>query len=172
MRTALLAALLACLPAVGCGADGPEASRDGGHEAPAAAGDGVDTASAGDRGEAGAPEETAPTSPPEVPVLEPETPGELRTYRILLVNPRPIRAVVYADAGAERVLLDTVPRRDSSRVNVEVRATRFRLIAIDGWGERLGAEEVEPPPDSLFRWEVPAASGGEAGGSSGAASRP
>lgn len=80
---------------------------------------------------------------------------ELRTYRLLLVNRRPIEVIVLADAGADSVVLDTVARLDSTRVNVQVRALGLRLVATDRWGEILAAESIELLPDTLVRWEVP-----------------
>lgn len=124
-RSVLLAALLAAA----CGGDGGQA----------------------DPGAAEAP----PPSASEAPVLAADSSPRLRTYHLLLVNPGPIQTLVYADAGAERILLDTVPRADSVRVNVEVRAARLRLTATDRWGERLAAASIDLRPDSLHRWELP-----------------
>ena len=103
------------------------------------------------------PDSTADASSHRVPgdSAERDRPSELRTYRLLLVNRWPIGAVVHADAGAGRVLLDSVPRRDSIRVNVEVRAARLRLTAQDRFGERLGSSFLDLATDSLNRWEVP-----------------
>ncbi len=94
-----------------------------------------------------------PALPLPGPEVEPELP--LRRYRLLLVNRAGVEAVVYASAGAGRVLLDTLAGRDSSRIDVEVRAERLRLEALDLGDETLADAEVRLDPDSLTRWEVP-----------------
>lgn len=115
-------------------------------------------ACAGDRTEGSpAAEENPVDGGPEAPVPVADGSPEFRTYRLLLVNPRPIQTLVYADAGAQQVLLDTIPRADSSRVNVEIGGTRLRLTATDRWGERLAVAWIDLRVDSLHRWEVPAA---------------
>ncbi len=174
MRGLLFFALLApfALLALACGTEDGETTRgegeaaaDSGEVARAAQRAGSEAAGGPERGgpdepggldTAGGPEPSGGAAVPEIPILVPERPPELRTYRLLLVNPRPIRAVVYADAGADRVLLDTISRFDSSRVNVQVRAFRIRLMATDRFGERLGIVSLDLSPDSLNRWRVPA----------------
>lgn len=153
MRALAVAALLA----LGCSGGDGEAAGEGGTPAdsPATA-RGEAAAAAPGAGEPREPEAEVP----DIAILDPDRPAEARTYRLLLVNPRPIRVLVHADAGAARVLLDTVPRLDSLRVDVRVRAVRLRLTATDRFGERLGAASLELVPDSLNRWEVPAGSGG------------
>lgn len=94
-----------------------------------------------------------------------DTAPALRTYRLLLVNGNGIQALVYGSAGAERVLLDTLPRRDSARVEIRVRASWLLLEATDRWGQPLGEEErVDLLPAGVTRWEVPAASARAPGG--------
>ncbi len=84
-----------------------------------------------------------------------EEPPPLRTYRVRLVNPSDAAALVYARAGAEAVLLDTVPPRDSVRVDVEVRADRLQLEVTDVSGEGRGSGELQLHADTVVRWEVP-----------------
>ena len=84
-----------------------------------------------------------------------ESPPEPVTYRLLLVNPNPGRAVVHASAGAGRVVLDTVPGADSLRIDVRLRARAVRLEAADVGGRSLGTMELLLEPDSVHRWEVP-----------------
>ncbi len=151
MRGLLFFALLA----LACGTEGGEAPRGEGE----AADDSAGIERAGERtgpDAPGGPEASAGRSVPEIPILVPERPPELRTYRLVLVNPRPILAIVYADAGSDRVLLDTLSGFDSSRVNVQVRALSIRLTATDRFGERLGVVSLDLSPDSLNRWRVPA----------------
>lgn len=168
----LAAGLLAAGP--GCGApdpgERPEDAAAGSAADTAAASAARDTgASAAAKGTGGDVDETNDTSGPAEdaagasdarpalplpgPEVEPELP--LRRYRLLLVNRAGVEAVVYASAGAGRVLLDTLAGRDSSRIDVEVRAERLRLEALDLGDETLADAEVRLDPDSLTRWEVP-----------------
>lgn len=79
---------------------------------------------------------------------------ELRTYPLRLVNRMEQPALVYADAGAGRVLLDTIGPLDSVRINVEVRAREVTLQATGLTGRPLIAATIAPAPDSVTRWEV------------------
>lgn len=143
----LLVALCGCAAACGGGAPPPEdPERPAGAEALAPSEEAEEaSAAAGTPGPAAGP----------LPILPADTLHPLRSYALLLVNGGPGPAVVYADAGAGRVLLDTVAGADSVRVNVRVRATRLRLEAADRWGEPLGAGAVELVADSVARWSVP-----------------
>lgn len=163
MRVVVAAALLA----LGCSGGESEAVGDRGTPADSLAATRGDTAAAAPA--AADPREPEGGGVPDIAILDSDRPAEARTYRLLLINPRPIRAVVHADAGAARVLLDTVPRHDSVRVDVRVRAVRLLLTATDRFGEWLGAASLELVPDSLNRWEVPVGSGD--GSSQGGASR-
>lgn len=169
-RLSLAAALASALAvATGCGSGDGAPPSDGAAE----------TRPAPERGEGSSPR--LPSPPPgygepvpaadrpmaEVPILGPESLPELRTYPLLLVNRRSIDALVYADAGARSVLLDTLARLDSSRVDVRVQALRLRLLATDRWGERLASESVDLMADSVVRWEVPAGGGGDSTGGGG-----
>jgi hypothetical protein len=82
---------------------------------------------------------------------------EAQTYPLRLVNRTAQPAVVYADAGAGRVVLDTIAPLDSTRVDIEVRAAELRLQATDLAGQSLITATVAPVADSLTRWEVPSA---------------
>jgi hypothetical protein len=83
-----------------------------------------------------------------VEILEPQT------YALRLVNRTEQPAVVYADAGVGRVVLDTIEPADSARVNVEVRAREVRLRAMDLTGQPLITDTIALVADSLTRWEV------------------
>lgn len=93
-----------------------------------------------------------PPGPPPLPPLPGE--GELRDFRLQLVNTAPGRVVVYASAGAARVVLDTVPGRDSTLVNLRVRAERVDLVAADEAGREIAGGALELLPDLLNRWEI------------------
>lgn len=89
---------------------------------------------------------------PDLPPMPGE--GELRDFRLLLVNPHGREARVFASAGAVRVALDTVPAGDSVRVDVRVRADRIRLEAEDAGGAAIGSLELELEPGEINRWEI------------------
>lgn len=126
----------------------------GGAETGAAGGEpATDTARVQGTGPAAAGSADGRETGAEEPLVE--EPPRLRTYRVRLVNPSDTAALVYASAGAEAVLLDTVPPRDSVRVDVEVRAERLQLEATDASGEPRGSGELELDPDVVVRWEVP-----------------
>ncbi len=80
--------------------------------------------------------------------------GPAREYRILLVNPLDRDAYVFAAAGAGSVALDTVPRRDSVRVNIRVRADLVRLEARAAEGMLLAETDVALARDTLNRWVI------------------
>jgi len=80
--------------------------------------------------------------------------GPTREYRILLVNPLDVDAYVFAAAGAGSVVLDTVPRRDSVRVNIRVRADLVRLEARDTEGTLLAEIDLALARDTLNRWAI------------------
>ncbi len=82
--------------------------------------------------------------------------GPTREYRILLVNPLDIDAYVFAAAGAGSVVLDTVPRRDSVRVNIRVRADLVRLEARAEGGMLLAETDLALAGDTLNRWAIEA----------------
>lgn len=67
--------------------------------------------------------------------------------------------VVFASAGAEEVVLDTVVAADSVRVDVRVRADTLILRAVrlpsgDAQGRELSRRVVELTGDSAVRWEI------------------
>lgn len=146
--------------AAACG--GPR-SEDAG-EADAASGDtaaatapvgAADTGEATGADEAPAgPGDTASAGATTLPPLAGE--GEPRRYRLLIVN-RGVEAIhVHASAGAGRVVLDTIPGRDSARVDIRVRADRIRLEAEDAAGIPVARIELDLRSAGLNRWEVPA----------------
>ena len=77
---------------------------------------------------------------------------ELRTYSLRIVNHFPSDVLVYASAGAGRVVLDTVPERDSVRIDVQVRAERLLLEVTDRAGQSLLVHDLALLPDTLNRW--------------------
>lgn len=79
---------------------------------------------------------------------------ELLTYELSLVNRTEVDLIIYANAGADRVVLDTVPGQDSTHVNVEIRARRVTLEAEDGAGQTVGSDVLELVPASRNRWEI------------------
>lgn len=80
--------------------------------------------------------------------------GPLREYRLLLVNALDVDAHVFAAAGAGNVVLDTVPRLDSARVNIRVRADIVRLEARDDEGMLMRETDLALAPDTLNRWII------------------
>ena len=94
--------------------------------------------------------------PPDAAAAVAPLPGEgpTREYRILLVNPLETDAHVFAAAGAGSVVLDTVPRRDSVRVNIRVRAGLVRLEARDAGGLVLAEIDLALARDTLNRWVI------------------
>lgn len=80
--------------------------------------------------------------------------GEPRVYRLRLVNPLDEAARVFGSAGAARVALDTVPPRDSTLVDVRLRADRIRLEAEDEDGRGLGAVDLDLLPGEPNRWLI------------------
>jgi hypothetical protein len=91
----------------------------------------------------------------------PDLDGEsvLRTYDLWIVNRLRVDLFVYASAGAGRVTLDTVPGRDSVRLNVQVRARSLRLDAETEDGRAIRSTTLELASASSNRWEI-----GESGG--------
>lgn len=153
---ALLAVALGCVEArpSGDGATVEEeappaaAAETAGLRAPS----GAEAARAGSRA-------TDATSPQRAPPWEEEAPPPEGRYRLLLVNPGATAAVVRGNAGAATVTLDTVPARDSTRVDVRLRGDRLRLEAVGERGGVLGDLEVpllaDPAAaDSVIRWEI------------------
>jgi len=80
--------------------------------------------------------------------------GDLRTYHLLLVNTREVEAHVFAQAGAARVMLDTVPALDSVRLDIRLRATRVNLEAEDAIGRLLYSDLLELRVESANRWVI------------------
>tara|TARA_B100001750_G_scaffold213630_1_gene196255 strand:+ start:1110 stop:1541 length:432 start_codon:yes stop_codon:yes gene_type:complete len=80
--------------------------------------------------------------------------GEVHTYHLLLVNTREVEAHVFAQAGAARVLLDTVPALDSVRLDIRLRATRVNLEAEDAIGRLLYSDLLELQIESANRWVI------------------
>ena len=77
---------------------------------------------------------------------------ELRAYPLRIVNHFSAQIVVWASAGAQRVVLDTVPARDSARIDVQVRAQRILLEVTDASGRPLLQHDLALLPDTLTRW--------------------
>lgn len=86
----------------------------------------------------------------------PDLDGEsvLRTYELRIVNRMRMDLFVYVSAGADRVTLDTVPGRDSVRVNVRVRGREVRLDAEDQNGRTIRSATLELAPATSNRWEI------------------
>ena len=108
---------------------------------------------------AGSALETGEASPSDAG--DPDVPGGLlpgegppRVYRLLVVNPLDEDAVVFAAAAARSVALDTVPLRDSIRVDIRVRADRVLLEARDSSGSLLDREDVALQRDHLNHWII------------------
>jgi len=80
--------------------------------------------------------------------------GELREYRLLLVNRLRRPAYVFASAQAGRVALDTVPTSDSAFVDIQVRADEVLLEAEDDAGRVVSSVSIELVPAGLNRWEI------------------
>ncbi len=157
-RAGAALATFACLviTALGC-----RESGDGVDGSPATAAIEADTVDEGSGREASAP---APFPP---------LPGEgpPRTFELRLVNLREIGAVVSARAGAERVVVDTVPALDSVVVHLRVRADWVELDAVGPDGEELAGGRLDLRPDSLNRWTIPAVSENAAGALTAASGR-
>ena len=86
--------------------------------------------------------------------------GPPRRYRLLLLNPLDIPAFVFVAAGGEGVALDTVPARDSARVDIRVRADVVVLEARDSSGVLLDRAHSRMEVDRVNRWEIAPAPGG------------
>jgi len=108
----------------------------------------VDTALA----DTAAADSSATFAPPSPPLLAGE--GEVRQYRLLLVNRLERPAYVFASAGAGRVALDTVPPSDSVFVDLEVRADEVLLEAEDETGSVVRSALVDLVEARLNRWEI------------------
>jgi len=80
--------------------------------------------------------------------------GEVREYRILLVNRLERPARVFASARAGRVVLDTVPASDSTFVDIQVRADEVLLEAEDDAGHVVNSASIELARAALNRWEI------------------
>jgi hypothetical protein len=92
------------------------------------------------------------TAMPPIPLLPGE--GEPRDFRLLLVNLSAQRALVFARAGAQTVVLDTVPATDSVRVDIRLRSDRVDLEAEGPPGRTLSAVTLELEVGVLNRWEI------------------
>lgn len=102
-----------------------------------------------------APPGREPASTDDDPALPPMPgEGEPREFRLLLVNPHDHAARVFASAGSDRVALDTVPARDSTLVDVRVRADRILLEAEDEQGAGIGSIELDLGTGGTNRWEI------------------
>lgn len=118
-------------------------------------------------GEASEPNATAAAAAADSGRGDEEVPGGLlpgegpsRRYRLLLINPLDVPAFVFVAAGAEGVALDTVPPRDSARVDVRVRADMVVLEARDASGVLLDRAHSRMEAGRLNRWEIALAPGG------------
>jgi hypothetical protein len=96
----------------------------------------------------------SPSSPPIPLVSTVFGEGDLRIYHVLLVNTREVEAHVFAQAGAARVMLDTVPALDSVRLDIRLRAARVNLEAEDEIGQLLSSDLLELRVESANRWVI------------------
>ncbi|WP_419162541.1 hypothetical protein [Candidatus Palauibacter sp.] len=138
-RTLVLSAL-AGIGAAGCDSGGDSDTDD----TPPAETDSTQAA-------AGAPRAAGEIEPPTA-LLPGE--GPIREYRVLLVNPLDDDAYIFASAGAAHVALDTVPRRDSVRVDIRVRADIVRFEARDSSGVLLLRADLALDREALNRWVI------------------
>ena len=141
-----------------CGPAADATDRDFLDEASAAPGEAMAASEATAAGDAAAAAEAAAAADSEVPggLLPGE--GPPRRYRLLLGNSLDVPAFVFAAAGVEGVALDTVPARDSARVDVRVRADMVVLEARDSSGVLLDRAQLPMEVDRLNRWEIAGAS--------------
>jgi hypothetical protein len=72
-----------------------------------------------------------------------------RRISLLLRNHDARTAIVYADAGAGEVLLDSVAPGSEARVDILSRAGTIELRSVTPEGELLRATEVSPGPDTI-----------------------
>jgi hypothetical protein len=105
---------------------------------------------------------------PPIPLLPGE--GEARDFRLLLVNLSAQQAFVYARAGAQTVVLDTVPASDSVRVDIRVRSDRVDLEAEGPPGRPLAAVTLKLQAGVLNRWEIGGVDAGAPGLDAGSGS--
>lgn len=150
--------------AVACGSpgNGSGAGGNGGPEAreppvtadapEAADADRLPSGAGADGSDSIAPAPSAGAGEPPFPPLPGE--GEPRIYRLLLVNALESEATVYASAGARRVVLDTVPARDSVRVEIRLRADEVDLEARDPRGYALAETTLELAAAGPNRWVI------------------
>ena len=96
--------------------------------------------------------DTAEADRPGLPAMPGE--GAQREFRLRLVNPHDREARVFASAGAARVALDTVPGRDSTLVDIRVRADGILLEAEDERGVGVGSIELDLVHGGENRWEI------------------
>lgn len=108
---------------------------------------------------------TAPRTPFGSLADQEPTEAELRTYPLRIVNRFSSRVLVYASAGAGRVVLDTVPAQDSVRIDVQVRAEHVLLEVTDPSGRSLLQHDLALIPDTLNRWVAAPQSGAARTGS-------
>ena len=106
-----------------------------------------------------------PSPPPAAEVAAPSglLPGEgpPRIHQLLLFNSLDVSAFVFVAAGAGSVPLDTVPPRDSVRVDIRVRADIVRFEARDSGGILLEDGDLALERGSLNRWLIaPGSPGG------------
>lgn len=101
------------------------------------------------------PSAAASAADPEVLRDGPTGPVRNRVIRLLLVNADSQAVQVLASAGAAEVPIDSLPPRDSSRVDLLVRADSARLRALGPGGRERARTVVRFAADSVRRWEVP-----------------
>ena len=99
------------------------------------------------------------TPPPSDPVAEltriDSPPSRVeRSYRLLFVNSGLRGFVVRADAGAERVHVDSVAAQDSSRVDLVVRADSVQLHLAPIGAAAGDVTVLRYPQDSVRRIEL------------------
>lgn len=134
------------------GAADATAPDSGGAPAGVADADRLPSGAGADGSDSIAPAPSAGAGEPPFPPLPGE--GEPRIYRLLLVNALESEATVYASAGARRVVLDTVPARDSVRVDIRMRADEVDLEARDPRGYALAETTLELAAAGPNRWVI------------------
>ena len=84
---------------------------------------------------------------------------ELRTYPLRIVNRFSTEIMVWASAGAQRVVLDTLAAHDSVRVDIQVRAQRVLMEVTDASGRPLLQHDLSLLADTVTRWVAEPARG-------------
>lgn len=82
-------------------------------------------------------------------------PRALRSHRLRVVNWARDPALLYGSAGAEEVLLDTVPAADSALLELRIRVDSVVLRATSPYGTGRGRAVVRFRRGEPGRWEIP-----------------